>query len=85
MAEGVVRRLPVARGELPGEGLAAHSVDGACVVVVRDGGVARLHRPHGLAQAAHGRGRVEHDLRPVQPVHHPGKLVEFDGSDYGKT
>ena len=45
----------------------AHAVDGAHVEGLRDGGVARLHAPHGLAQRAHRRRRVEHDLGAVQP------------------
>ena len=49
VSEGVMSRGAVARGELVGEGLAAHSVDGAGEVVVGDGGVAGLDGPHGLA------------------------------------
>mmetsp|Transcript_22921 Transcript_22921/g.58507 ORF Transcript_22921/g.58507 Transcript_22921/m.58507 type:complete len:212 (-) Transcript_22921:663-1298(-) len=75
VAKVLVRGLPVPAGELVGEGLGAHAVDGAHKVRVGDGGVARLHAPQRLAQRAHRGAGVEHDLRAVDAKRVPVERV----------
>ncbi len=75
MSEVVVRGPSVTGGELVGEVLHSDSVDGTREIAVGDGGVSRLDGPEWLAQRAHRRRRVEHDLGAVQAEHEPVQWV----------